>query len=1557
MAFADRATAAPSRRPKPKAKRKPASNAPVGVLAPNKTGVFADTSVRAPDVAQRQRATRKVQQAEDRMPGTTLPIKRLPTLANPTHKQAAATIRLQRRALAGTSVADKQSAAAGDADSVTRQQIANIGTANARLERDRHVATGVAEVTRDPGAYGLTAEHVKRLHQLAKAGRLPAGLRGSIARIGAARLAAGAAKATAAHERARHGFGPGLEAVAGLKLGQASGILASATIDAAEKAREKLNAGSGGFEHGSLLNNASKDLLHFPYDIVNTGVQTGHAALDLAQGRPKRAEALAKATALTLADTIRHPIRSASEHPLDAALTFAGGVGAIGRTAGAISRGAGAASRVLPEGGGAVGSALRAAGDTRRPDLVLEPGARGLRVSRSYSKNLLVSAEQKRRDRVDIRKGLGDRTGIQFRGTERARRHKEREAIHEFADFQQNTGRTEREEGRRAAQTATGARVQSRRQVREVRVEAVRRATIQELRRRGIAAHDGMSAAELARAAERAGVSMKVGRRSAREVTAAKRANLRQRAERSVPTKVALPRRPFSARGGAAFHLRPERELLVPAAKQLLGDVRSSPAEVVTALHGEIRRLEDAYAQHGAEMDLAGRRRNRSRVGAMRAFVGDLQKGGPKAEARLRGLMQRAEQYRRVAARSSREHVAAGTLTEGQTRAAAFMDYAVSRYADQGVRYDERRAPTDADAAAYASRKGAARSAAMDARSAAQQAQEARVAAREQAVRGRRKRGERQAREQARGTAQAPQTRAGRRTAADELVKRRAASAELVVHEERVAAAVDAARADHRGQGLTGDALKQAVAQDPQVVRAVTAHKAARGRLGKLAARTKAERRADALWVRERIATTKARDAQRAAGQARAAVGPKPKEFTRGLVVDDGAGGERKLTQDEVEQRFRQEYGPDASAPAFVSARPDSQGSGAYFVNWLSRSGNRRSADTYGKTGRSEALGINAHGEQGAIDALVHSQGVVSAAKNWDRFIGAFGVKAPDGRLMTWDEAEALARSLREGTNAELPGRGPYVPVRVAPGRYDQARIAEILQGQAPGDAESPLGVISSKVADALAGRPPADRASARNVVLVPRHVLETFGKHQDMTTSELAKFGQAATNVFRSSVLPLSTKWLTGNVAEGVLRLGVAGATPLDVALGRRYLRDLISKDAEWGRALQARTQGGLLYGTADRLAVHRDRTMFDETALEGAARAGQTLRHAPVVKQAIDGYMAFAHGVFTFNKWIEQQFQAAVVGKEVRRKVAEETQSWARSWQVAVGLGRDAYRDALNGATNTPAQVRFARAIDETLGKYSRFSPQMRRTTQTLAPFLPWYANAVRFVYWTLPVKHPVKTALLVATEQQFARDMQAQADALPPGDLAANPQLKDGGILPIARYTPFGAFTNLGRDGEVAADAVLDPLLPQLSGVIRATQGLDAFGRPLKTHDGSDPAKLATARYAFIESFIPFVQVGRRLREGGSTAYSDSTFWDPHVKPNTAHGRSAVQRIFSPFSPTYLSAKGGEVVSAPRAAADGHSDPRMARLSELQGRLRVTTDDPRMKRLAELQAAAGG
>jgi hypothetical protein len=196
-----------------------------------------------------------------------------------------------------------------------------------------------------------------------------------------------------------------------------------------------------------------------------------------------------------------------------------------------------------------------------------------------------------------------------------------------------------------------------------------------------------------------------------------------------------------------------------------------------------------------------------------------------------------------------------------------------------------------------------------------------------------------------------------------------------------------------------------------------------------------------------------------------------------------------------------------------------------------------------------------------------------------------------------------------------------------------------------------------------------------------------------------------------------------------------------------------------------------------------------------------------------------------------------------------------------------------------------------------------------------------------------------------------MQAQADALPPGIWRPTRSAKDGGIVPIARYTPFGAFTSLGRDGKVAADAVLDPLLPQLS-----TARSCATARTRSAATWQDARRVGSGEahgaggYSMLEAFLPFAQVARRLREKGSTGYSDSTFWAPKTKPNTSYGRSAVGRIFNPFEPTYLKGpiKGGEAAAAPaRAAAPvGRSAAGEAR-GELRRRLKVTAEDPRMKR----------
>jgi hypothetical protein len=163
--------------------------------------------------------------------------------------------------------------------------------------------------------------------------------------------------------------------------------------------------------------------------------------------------------------------------------------------------------------------------------------------------------------------------------------------------------------------------------------------------------------------------------------------------------------------------------------------------------------------------------------------------------------------------------------------------------------------------------------------------------------------------------------------------------------------------------------------------------------------------------------------------------------------------------------------------------------------------------------------------------------------------------------------------------------------------------------------------------------------------------------------------------------------------------------------------------------------------------------------------------------------------------------------------------------SGDVAKQLG-DGYRD-------TAALQKLARQTDDMLGKYQRFSPTLRRLSQSIMPFVPWFLAAARFVFWTMPVHNTAKTALLIKLSQVNQQAFQDAHADVPPGSLKLAIPNGKGGFVDLARYTPYGLSGPIA-EGDVGT--VTDPLLPQISGVVHALNRQDPFGRGLQVNPAS-------------------------------------------------------------------------------------------------------------------------
>jgi hypothetical protein len=396
----------------------------------------------------------------------------------------------------------------------------------------------------------------------------------------------------------------------------------------------------------------------------------------------------------------------------------------------------------------------------------------------------------------------------------------------------------------------------------------------------------------------------------------------------------------------------------------------------------------------------------------------------------------------------------------------------------------------------------------------------------------------------------------------------------------------------------------------------------------------------------------------------------------------------------------------------------------------------------------------------------------------------------------------------------------------------------------------------------------------------------------------EIERMVQLINKPFRFAVLA-QPRWLAGQFVEpylvrlpmygsGIILPGLAmdlrAAKRLAKGMGDQALSDEI--EGEMGSGLLIGNRGASNYRTAE--------------DLPGLLRHGKVFAQLPVVKQMAwfvkHGVTMIGRGFFAANRLIEHQVQMAGRGHLIRHEVQEFTGSWTQ----ALRMSDKAVQQMAKGLRNTETQQRFAAQMDEMLGKYSRWSPTTRRLIQTIFPFIPWSMAAARFVFWTMPAHHSVKTALLLKASMVNSQAWKDEHAGTPPGSLRIAARRNDGGFVDLARYTPYGFSAPLAEGDR---SIVSQSLLPQISGFVHALNKQDPFGRTFPKGTNETVATLNT----LAEAFVPLLAQARRLREHGETGLPDSTLLSPKTKPGTSHGMSALERTFSPVRPTYVKASG--------------------------------------------------
>lgn len=580
--------------------------------------------------------------------------------------------------------------------------------------------------------------------------------------------------------------------------------------------------------------------------------------------------------------------------------------------------------------------------------------------------------------------------------------------------------------------------------------------------------------------------------------------------------------------------------------------------------------------------------------------------------------------------------------------------------------------------------------------------------------------------------------------------------------------------------------------------------------------------------------------------EAEAALAAARRTHQEGGHLVDQAGA--KVTPEDIRAHMAQAGITDE--PAFITHAPNQRGA----RNFTAHSDQAPGYFGPKRTGAAVVKGTADLTPEVMIEQLARTQGLIDSAHRFRALIEEMGHRTPDDKVYAVDSYQEAARDAADmlvdhKTGEPVPHATRMVPVRLNPLGGRRAQLEKTLEAA---NQDAAHDHINEQLNNALTA---ADKTSPGKWGLIPEVGAKTMSQHLTMGKTSFDKAFQMYGGQFRKTVLALSPKWLTGNTVEAALRTMIAHAGPRSAYTGhqaQKQYEQMYGKEA--AADLKSRTVGGGHMSLA-----HRTDIRVGSEAFADSARAIATFaewmgkaRRTPGPKQVADGWNVLTHFVMqSVNGRIEHAFQTTMFGKALREHPLMSDRT--------VKLSKAAIDDAVKGLHNTNAQVRLGREVDRMYGRYSKFSPSMRKMVSGYTPFIAWYLNSVRFLFDVLPRDHPVLTSVIASANEATAEWRKQHGmiasfvDLLPgaPDYLQGSIPGKAGSNLRVSRYTPFGIFAQEGGP----LNGFMNAILPQAQGVMQNAAGLDWKGSKLNRAGTPQLGRLLASAVSVIENMVPF------------------------------------------------------------------------------------------------------